>query len=270
MRNKFAVVWIWICLLPLAFDFKGVETASKAIQILLTVPSMLAGCRSPDRAALRGPFAPARADHVALSHHDSGQRRHASAARQRLGQLHARDPAVRLMLLGYFVGCRPWDAQRLEQLERAMMVDDRLARLQLRLRHGDLRRGLVKCAFASSRSRSSVCKGCCCRVRRRQAHHEVHRDALSRDHRHRNAELRAVCSSALCCCSPMRRGSPRLRSGHLFNAGFRAVAILTCSARWRPHRRRSSRPSPSSACSACRSRRNRAGRDPAPSRVSRK
>ncbi|MDR5748239.1 hypothetical protein QCE73_34175, partial [Caballeronia sp. LZ029] len=44
MRNKFAVVWVWLFLLPLAFDFKGAETASKAIQILLTVPSILAGC----------------------------------------------------------------------------------------------------------------------------------------------------------------------------------------------------------------------------------
>ena len=44
MRNKFAVVWIWLCLLPLAFDLRSVETASKAIDVLLTVTSMGAAC----------------------------------------------------------------------------------------------------------------------------------------------------------------------------------------------------------------------------------
>lgn len=121
MRNKFAAVWIWVFLLPLAFDFKGAETASKAIQILLTVPSMLAGCllllvaprfarRSRLRTAVTSLFLLTILGSVAtqvLQGNDSGN------------YMRVILPFV-LMLLGYFVGCRPWDSKRLEQLERAM------------------------------------------------------------------------------------------------------------------------------------------------------
>ncbi|CCD39174.1 FIG00456118: hypothetical protein [Candidatus Paraburkholderia kirkii UZHbot1] len=120
MRNKFAAVWIWLFLLPLAFDFKGAETASKAIQILLTVPSMLAGCllliaprfarRSRMRTVVTSLFMLTMLGNVAtqmLQGNDSGN------------YMRVILPFA-LMLLGYYVGCRPWDAQRLEQLERAM------------------------------------------------------------------------------------------------------------------------------------------------------
>jgi hypothetical protein len=123
MRNKFAVVWIWLCLLPLAFDFKGVESASKAIDILLTVTSMGAACamlliaprfarRSRMRAFVTAFFLLTIFGSVAtqlLQGNDTG-----NYARVILPFL--------LMLLGYFVACRPWDAQRLAQIERAMIV----------------------------------------------------------------------------------------------------------------------------------------------------
>ncbi|MDR5780129.1 hypothetical protein QCE63_11930 [Caballeronia sp. LZ065] len=121
MRNKFAVVWVWLFLLPLAFDFKGAETASKAIQILLTVPSILAGCfllliapRFAQRSRLRtlvtslflitilGSIAT-----QAMQGNDSGNYMRVILP---FGQ----------MLLGYFVACRPWDSKRLGQLEHAM------------------------------------------------------------------------------------------------------------------------------------------------------
>ncbi|SAK66624.1 hypothetical protein AWB82_03757 [Caballeronia glebae] len=122
MRNKFAVVWIWLCLLALAFDFRGVETASKAIDVLLTVTSMGAACavlliaprfarRSRMRGLVTSLFLLTIFGSVAtqwLQGNDAG-----NYARVILPFL--------LMLLGYFVGCRPWDSLRLEQIERAMI-----------------------------------------------------------------------------------------------------------------------------------------------------
>ncbi|SAL00652.1 hypothetical protein AWB78_05990 [Caballeronia calidae] len=121
MRNKFAVVWIWLCLLPLAFDFKGAETASKIIEILLSVTAMGAACamlliaprfarRSRMRTFVTSLFLLTMLGSVAthlLQGNDPG-----NYTRVIL-------PFV-LMLLGFFVGCRPWDPQRLEQIERAM------------------------------------------------------------------------------------------------------------------------------------------------------
>jgi hypothetical protein len=122
MRNKFAVVWIWLFLLPLAFDIKGVATVDKAIPILLTVTSMGAACamlliaprfarRSRMRTLVTSLFVLTLAGSVAtqaLQDNDTG-----NYARVILPFM--------LMLLGYFVGCRPWDPQRLEQIERAML-----------------------------------------------------------------------------------------------------------------------------------------------------
>ncbi|SAL78451.1 hypothetical protein AWB74_05351 [Caballeronia arvi] len=121
MRNKFAVVWIWLVLLPLAFDIKGVATVDKIIPILLTVTSMGAACavlliapRFARRSRMRTLVTSlllltlfgSAATH-ALQGNDVG-----NYARVILPFL--------LMLLGYFVGCRPWDSQRLEQIERAL------------------------------------------------------------------------------------------------------------------------------------------------------
>jgi hypothetical protein len=121
MRNKFAVVWIWLFILPLAFDFKGAETASKAIQILLVLPAIGASCallliaprfahRSKLRSTITFLFLLTMVGSVAtqvLQGNDSGN------------YMRVILPFL-LMLLGYFVGCRPWDSQRLEQFERAM------------------------------------------------------------------------------------------------------------------------------------------------------
>ncbi|AQG99435.1 hypothetical protein A9R05_11820 [Burkholderia sp. KK1] len=121
MRNKFAVVWIWLFLLPLAFDIKGLASVDRAIPILLTVTSMGAACavlliapRFARRSRLRTfvtslllvTLAGSAATH-ALQGNDAG-----NYARVILPFL--------LMLLSYFVGCRPWDLQRLGQIERAM------------------------------------------------------------------------------------------------------------------------------------------------------
>jgi hypothetical protein len=121
MRNKFAVVWIWLFIFPLAFDFKGAETASKAIQILLTLPAIGAACalmligprfatRSRLRTVITSLFMLTIVGSIvtqALQGNDSGN------------YMRVILPFL-LMLLGYFVACRPWDSQRLEQIERAM------------------------------------------------------------------------------------------------------------------------------------------------------
>jgi hypothetical protein len=122
MRNKFAVFWIWLCLLPLAFDLKGVDMANRTVDILLTVTSMGAACailliaprfarRSRMRALVTSLFLLTIFGSVAtqlLQGNEAG-----NYARVILPFL--------LMLLGYFVGCRPWDAQRIEQIERALI-----------------------------------------------------------------------------------------------------------------------------------------------------
>jgi hypothetical protein len=121
MRNKFAAVWIWLFILPLAFDFKGAETASKAIQILLTIPSigaafalMLIGPRFAQRSRLRTVITSLLLLTIvgsvvtqALQGNDSGN------------YMRVMLPFL-LLLLGFYVACRPWDSLRLEQIERAM------------------------------------------------------------------------------------------------------------------------------------------------------
>ncbi|KND54986.1 hypothetical protein BVER_04086c [Candidatus Burkholderia verschuerenii] len=121
MRNKFAVIWIWLFIFPLAFDFKGAETASKAIQILLVVPAIGASCallliaprfacRSKLRTTITFLLLLTIVGSIAtqvLQGNDSGN------------YMRVILPFL-LLLLGYFVGCRPWESQRLEQIERAM------------------------------------------------------------------------------------------------------------------------------------------------------
>ncbi|BCQ23994.1 hypothetical protein NK8_21460 [Caballeronia sp. NK8] len=122
MRNKFAVVWIWLCLIPLAFDFRGAGPYSKVVEILLTVASMAAACailliaprfarRSRLRTLVTALLLLTLIGSVAtqwLQGNDPGN------------YLRVILPFL-LMLLGFFVGGRPWEPQRLEQMERAMV-----------------------------------------------------------------------------------------------------------------------------------------------------
>ncbi|WP_250513744.1 hypothetical protein [Caballeronia sp. INDeC2] len=122
MRNKFAVFWIWLCLLPLAFDFKGVASASRTVDMLLTVTSMGAACALlliAPRFARRSRMRTFVTSLVLLTIFGS-------VATQLLQGNEAGNYArvilpFLLMLFGFFVGCRPWDAQRLEQIERALI-----------------------------------------------------------------------------------------------------------------------------------------------------
>lgn len=121
MRNKFVVFWIWMLMLPLAFDFKSGENASKLIQILLTIPPVLGGLilvliapRFTVRSRLRTFITCTLVLTIAgsaftqiLQGNDIGN------------YLRVVLPFL-LFLLGYVVAYHPWNQERLEQIERAM------------------------------------------------------------------------------------------------------------------------------------------------------
>jgi hypothetical protein len=121
MRNKYALFWIWIFILPLALDFKSGETASKLVQILLVLPAFGGGLvlaliapRFRHRSKLRGIITGALLLTIA-----------GSAVTQLLqgndigNYLRVLLPFV-LFLLGYYVTCNPWTRERIAQMEKAM------------------------------------------------------------------------------------------------------------------------------------------------------
>jgi hypothetical protein len=121
MRNKYALFWMWMFLLPLALDFKGAQTANKLVQIFLVLPTIGAGVallliapRFARRSKLRSFVT------VALSITIVGSVVTQLVQGNDMGNyLRVLLPFL-LMLLGYFVGCHPWNQQRLEQIERVM------------------------------------------------------------------------------------------------------------------------------------------------------
>ncbi|SAL38709.1 hypothetical protein [Caballeronia humi] len=121
MRNKYALFWMWMFLFPLALDFKGAETGSKVLQVLLVLPAIAGGIallliaphfarRSKLRkfvtAALLLTIVGSAVTQV-LQGNDFGN------------YLRVLLPFL-LMLLGYFVACHPWNQDRLEQIEKIM------------------------------------------------------------------------------------------------------------------------------------------------------
>ncbi|SAL84954.1 hypothetical protein AWB68_07508 [Caballeronia choica] len=121
MRNKYALFWMWMFLLPLALDFKGAQTASKLVQIFLVLPTVGAGVallliapRFARRSKMRSFVT------VALLITIVGSAVTQLVQGNDMGNyLRVLLPFL-LMLLGYFVGCHPWNQQRLEQIERVM------------------------------------------------------------------------------------------------------------------------------------------------------
>lgn len=122
MRNKFTAVWIWLFLVPLAFDFKASEDATSHLaQILLVAPSVGAGClllliapRFERRSHMRklvtfGLLATIIGSAVtqATQGNDFGN------------YLRVLLPFL-LFLLGYSVACHPWSDVRLAQIEKAL------------------------------------------------------------------------------------------------------------------------------------------------------
>jgi hypothetical protein len=124
MRHQYATPWIWIFLIPLAFDYKATDaTTGHFAQFGLVLPSMAAGLallliapRFHERARLRTVvtisitlcvFGSLVAQLV--QDNDTGN------------YLRTLLPFV-LFLLGYLVACRPWSEYRISQFEKALFV----------------------------------------------------------------------------------------------------------------------------------------------------
>lgn len=122
MRNKYTTLWIWLFIFPLALDYKASEEGgSHIIQILMTVPVLAAGLilcliapgftrRSRMRTVITVATAMTVVGSVvaqALQGNDFGN------------YLRTLLP-FGLFLLGYLVACRPWQAERIEQIEKAL------------------------------------------------------------------------------------------------------------------------------------------------------
>jgi hypothetical protein len=121
-RNRYARLWIWIFLVPLAMDYKAVDASSSHVaQLLLAVPTLAAGAilaliapRFQSSSRLRSFVTCALIVSVAgsfitqlLQGNDFGN------------YLRVLLP-FGLFLLGYMAACHPWHEQRIEQIEKAI------------------------------------------------------------------------------------------------------------------------------------------------------
>ncbi|CAH2793922.1 MAG: FIG00456118: hypothetical protein [uncultured Paraburkholderia sp.] len=124
MRHQYATPWIWIFLIPLAFDYKATDAnVGHFAQFVFVIPAIAAGLalylivpRFHKRSRLRTVVTLSMVLCVAgsivtqiLQDNDSGN------------YMRVLLPFL-LFLLGYLVACRPWSEYRLSQFERAMFV----------------------------------------------------------------------------------------------------------------------------------------------------
>jgi hypothetical protein len=122
MRNKYANLWIWMCLCPLALDYKAPDADSgHAAQILLVAPTVAAAVAlafiaprfrytSTLRAFVTGCLllsVPGSLISQLVQDNDFGN------------YLRVLLPFL-LFLLGYVVACHPWHEQRIGQIEKAL------------------------------------------------------------------------------------------------------------------------------------------------------
>ncbi|MCY1329525.1 hypothetical protein D9M68_142830 [compost metagenome] len=124
MRNRFTTIWIWLALCPLAVDFKSVdENGSRITQILLTLPAIAATVvlamiapRFAGGSRLRTAITialmltvPGSLVPQLLQGNDFGN------------YLRVLLPFM-LTLFGFLAACRPWQQDRLVQIEKAMFT----------------------------------------------------------------------------------------------------------------------------------------------------
>ncbi len=122
MRNKYATLWIWMCLCPLALDYKAPDGDSgHAAQILLVAPTLAAALalaliapRFRHGSMLRAFVAfclllsvPGSIVAQLVQDNDAGN------------YLRVLLPFL-LFLLGYTMACHPWHEQRIAQIEKAL------------------------------------------------------------------------------------------------------------------------------------------------------
>ncbi|MCP3722046.1 hypothetical protein M3I53_02710 [Paraburkholderia sp. CNPSo 3272] len=122
MRNKHAALWLWVCLVPLAFDYKAPDSQfGHSAQWLAVIPA-LAG------ALILAMIGPRFARRTRLRSFVTGALV-ASLAGSLIAQLLQHNPIgqyLRVILpfllftLGYWAMCRPWHPIRITQMQRAL------------------------------------------------------------------------------------------------------------------------------------------------------
>ncbi|MGA7817260.1 hypothetical protein, partial [Caballeronia sp.] len=122
MRNKYTTLWIWLFIFPLALDYKAAEDGGNHLmQVLITLPVLATGLilwliapsftrRSRLRVAITAATVLTVVGSIVaqvLQGNDFG-----NYMRTLL--------PFGLFLLGYLAACRPWQADRIEQFEKAL------------------------------------------------------------------------------------------------------------------------------------------------------
>lgn len=124
MRNRFTTLWIWLALCPLAVDFKSVdENGSRIMQILLTLPAIaativlaLTAPRFAGGSRLRTVVT------IALMLTVPGSLLPQLLQGNDFGNYLRVLLPFMLTLFGYLATCRPWQQDRVVQIEKAMFT----------------------------------------------------------------------------------------------------------------------------------------------------
>ena len=128
-NNRYASLWIWVFICPLAMDYKAVsDTSSHLAQILLAVPALAGGVlliliapRLVDRSSLRSFVS------LAIALAVPGSLVTQLIQGNPIGQyLRVLLPFL-LFQIGFIVACRPWQESRVEQFEKAMFWSNVIA-----------------------------------------------------------------------------------------------------------------------------------------------
>ncbi|ACC71636.1 hypothetical protein PPMP20_11685 [Paraburkholderia phymatum] len=122
MRNKYATLWIWMCLCPLALDYKAPDADSgHAAQVLLVAPTLAAALalifiapRFRDASPLR------RFVTVCLMLSVPGSLISQLVQGNDFGNYLRVVLPFLLFLLGYALACHPWHENRIGQMEKAL------------------------------------------------------------------------------------------------------------------------------------------------------
>ncbi|MDE1183025.1 MAG: hypothetical protein PW947_21585 [Paraburkholderia sp.] len=122
MRNKYAALWIWLCLLPLAFDYKSPDADTGHLaQVVLVLPAVCGGIAlaliaprfhytSKLRSWVTGALLLSLGGSVAVQlvrHNELGN------------YLRVLLPFL-LFAMGYLIACQPWRTERIAQFEKTM------------------------------------------------------------------------------------------------------------------------------------------------------
>jgi hypothetical protein len=122
MRNKYATIWIWLLMCPLALDYKAsLNSDAHGLQVLLTIPPILAAlmlCLIAPSFTRRSRFRSIITAGVVLT--VIGSITAQLVQGNDVGDYLRTLLPFGLFLLGYLAACRPWDGSRLLQFEKAL------------------------------------------------------------------------------------------------------------------------------------------------------